>query len=402
MSRSILRRGQQPTGYSIVDLFPDHANFIERIPHVDSTHFWYRLPLGNNNSQDSLSLPYPDYSENDTSGVEIVWQYETGSLITSAPSVESTQVFISTVGGELMALDIKSGQVNWSWQAGGAIHSTPAVKGSRVVIGSVDSTISCISAGNGKLLWQIKSEASVFSSALIKGRKVYIGNGAGQVHALNLRNGKKKWIFRGGSGYIETKPVLVEGKVIYGAWDESVYALNARNGQLEWQWSDGRSGVLYSPAACWPVAAGNKVFIVAPDRVITAIDISTGETIWRESGHKVRESIGITEDGMHVFARTMQDSVISSKTAGKSFELDWVKHVGFGYDIAPNAMIEKDGFIFFSTDNGSVFCLERSTGKLVWRHRISDGLVNTLGVIDSKHVICTAADGKVTLLRFAE
>jgi outer membrane protein assembly factor BamB len=98
----------------------------------------------------------------------------------------------------------------------------------------------------------------------------------------------------------------------------------------------------------------------------------------------------------------MQDSVISSKTAGKSFELDWVKHVGFGYDIAPNAMIEKDGFIFFSTDNGSVFCLERSTGKLVWRHRISDGLVNTLGVIDSKHVICTAADGKVTLLRFAE
>ncbi|MBC8375830.1 MAG: PQQ-binding-like beta-propeller repeat protein [FCB group bacterium] len=402
MSRSILRRGEQPTGYSIVELYPDHANFIERIPLADSTHLWNRLPLGDKNAQDSLSLPYPDYSENDTSGVEVVWQHKTGSLITSAPTVDVAQVFVSTVGGELIALDIESGHVNWSWQGGGAIHSTPTVKGSRVVIGSVDSTISCISSRNGELLWQVRSEASVFSSALVKGRKVYMGNGAGQIHALNLRNGKKKWTFRGGSGYIETKPVLANGKIIYGAWDESIYALNARNGQLEWQWSDGRSGLLYSPAACWPVVADNKVIVVAPDRVMTAIDISNGETIWRKSGHKVRESIGVSEDGMQVFARTMQDSVISAKTAGDSFDLDWVKHVGFGYDIAPNAMLEKDGYIFFSTDNGSVFCLERATGDLVWRHRISDGLVNTLAVIDSKRVICTAADGKVSLLRFVD
>ena len=400
MSRSILRRGQQPTGYSIVDLHPDHANFIERIPLADSTHFWHRLPLGDNNSQDSLSLPYPDYSENDTSGVKIVWQHKTGSLITSAPTVDATQAFISTVGGELLALDIDSGHVNWSWQAGGAIHSTPAVKNTRVVIGSVDSTISCISAGNGELLWQVKSNAPVFSSALVQGRKVYIGNGDGQVHALNLRNGKTKWTFSEGSGYIETKPILAHGKVIYGAWDESIYALNARNGQLEWQWTEGRPGLLYSPAACWPVVAENKVFIVAPDRVMTAIDISNGKTIWRKSGHKVRESIGITVDGMHVFARTMQDSVISAKTTGDTFQLDWVKHIGFGYDIAPNAMKEKDGYIFFSTDNGSVFCIKRSTGELVWRHRISDGLVNTLEVLDSKRIICTAADGNVTMLRY--
>ena len=400
MSRSTLRRGQQPTGYSIVDLYPAYANFTERIPLADSTHFWHRLPLGHKNSQDSISLPYPDYSENDTSGVEIIWQYKTGSLITSAPAVENDQVYISTVSGELLALDIESGHVNWSWQAGGAIHSTPAVQGTRVVVGSVDSTISCISSRNGELLWQVKSSASVFSSALMEGRKVYMGNGDGDFQALNLRNGKKKWTFSDGSGYIETKPVLAQGKIMYGAWDESIYALNARNGNLEWRWSDGRSGLLYSPAACWPVVANDKLYIVAPDRVMSAINIANGETIWRKSGHRVRESIGITEDGLNVFARTMQDSVVSVKTAGDTFNLDWIKHIGFGYDIAPNAMIEKDGYIFFTTDNGSVFCMERTTGDLVWRHRISDGLVNTLEVIDSKRVICTAADGNVTLLKY--
>ena len=402
MSRSTLRRDSQPTGYSIVDLHPTHANFIERIPLADSSHFWHRLPLGHKNSQDSLSLPYPDYSENDTSGVKLVWQYNTGSLITSAPAVQDDQAFISTAGGELLALDIESGTVNWSWQAGGAIHSTPAVKGTRVVVGSVDSSISCISTKNGELVWQVQSSAPVLGSALIQGRKVYLGNGDGDFQALNLRNGKEKWTFSQGSGYIETKPVLAQGKVMYGAWDESIYALNAKNGRLEWQWTDGRSGLLYSPAACWPVVANDKLYIVAPDRVMSAINISTGETIWRKSGHTVRESIGITEDGMNVFARTMQDSVISVKTTGAEFDLDWIRHIGFGYDIAPNAMIEKDGYIFFTTDNGSVFCLERTTGDLVWRHRISDGLVNTLEVIDSKRVICTAADGKVSLLHFAD
>jgi len=401
MSRSILRRGPQPTGYTLVELHPDRAEFTERIPLADSTHFWYHLPLGEKSALDSVNLPYPDYGENDSSGVNLVWQYETGSLITSAPAVGSNQVYVSTVSGELMALDVKNGRALWNWQGNGAIHATPALKSGKVVIGSVDSTISCLSATDGTLLWQQKTTAPVLGSALIHRRTVYIGNGDGRFQALNLRNGKEKWIFDEGDGYIETKPVYAHGKVMYGAWDGAFYALSARTGELQWKWQDGSKGLLYSPAACWPVIVDNKAFIVAPDRVMTAIDLSKGQTLWRKSGHKVRESIGLSEDGEHVFARTMQDSVISVLSTGDTFQLDWARHIGFGYDIAPNALIEKDGFIFFATDNGSVYCLNGNNGDVVWHHRISDGLVNTLTPLDSRRVICTAVDGKVSLLEYS-
>jgi len=132
---------------------------------------------------------------------------------------------------------------------------------------------------------------------------------------------------------------------------------------------------------------------------MTAIDISDGHNIWRKAGHKVRESIGISEDGSMVFARTMQDTVIAVKADADQFELLWARHIGFGYDIAPNAMVEKDGFIFFTTDNGFVYCLKGQTGDMVWKYRISGGLVNTIAVIDARHVVCTAADGKVSLLQ---
>ncbi len=400
MSRSILRRGAQPTGYSIVDLFADRAEFFERVPLADSLQYWHTLLLGDRDFSDSTALPYPDYSGNENSGVKEVWQVSTGSLITSAPSSHDGKVYVSTVGGEVLALDLATGDEIWSYQGQGVIHATPAVKGSRVVIGSVDSTITCLSTKDGRKLWQTETSDPVLGSPLIAGRRVYIGSGDGEMRALNLRNGKIKWTYSDINGYIETKPVMADKKIMFGAWDGSFYALDAKKGSLAWKWDGPRRGLLYSAAACWPVVSDTKVFIVAPDRAMTAIDLTTGETIWRKTGHKVRESIGISEDGKTVFARTMQDSVLAVNSQSPTFSQKWMTHVGFDYDIAPNAILEKAGKIFFATDNGAVYCLDGSTGEVLWNHRVSDGLVNTLDVIDGNSVLCTGADGMVTLLSY--
>ncbi len=209
MSRSILRCGEQPTGYTIAELHSDLASFTERIPLADSLYHWHDLVLGKRHSLDSLKLPYPDYPINDNSDVNLIWQNETGSMITSAPTISDGQVYVTTIRGEVMAFDEVDGKTLWSWHGGQAIHSTPAVKGSRVIFGSIDSLITCLSTKTGELRWQVKAPAPVLSSPVIRGRKVYLGCGDGSVLALNLRNGKVNWTFSGGSGYIETKPILL-------------------------------------------------------------------------------------------------------------------------------------------------------------------------------------------------
>jgi len=112
-------------------------------------------------------------------------------------------------------------------------------------------------------------------------------------------------------GFVETKPLVYNGKVIFGAWDTFLYALNANDGSLAWKWTNGNAGVLYSPAACWPVAANGKIFIVGPDRFMTAIDAETGNTVWRSKRYQVRECVGISEDGQRVYARCMTDTVVA-------------------------------------------------------------------------------------------
>ncbi len=193
MSRSTLSLKKPGAGYTVVQVNNTQADFYERIPNLDSLGFWYSLPLGDHHGADSLLLPYPDYSENDTSGLILAWQKSVGSIITSAPVHDKHTAYITTTGGQVMALDLETGKQKWSWQAAGAIHSTPAVKGSRLVFGSVDSSIVCLSTKDGDLKWQVKTSGSVLGSPRIQGNRVYLGSGDGVFYCLNLRNGKVKW-----------------------------------------------------------------------------------------------------------------------------------------------------------------------------------------------------------------
>lgn len=156
--------------------------------------------------------------------------------------------------------------------------------------------------------------------------------------------------------------------------------------------------MLYSPAACWPVGANNKIFIVAPDRFMTAIDAETGKTIWRSNLHQVRESIGISEDGGCVYARCMNDTLLAFSSSSSTPQLLWATHCGYGYDIDPSMPIEKDGAVFFSTKNGLVIALEAKTGTVKWMNRIGVALVNTVAPIDAHRVVMSDMDGRLIMV----
>ncbi|HET9824868.1 MAG TPA: PQQ-binding-like beta-propeller repeat protein [Chitinophagaceae bacterium] len=82
--------------------------------------------------------------------------------------------------------------------------------------------------------------------------------------------------------------------------------MNAKTGMLDSKWSNGSSVINYAPAACIPVANEGVVYVVAPDRYISAIDATDGRTLWRNSEATVRESLGISADGKVIYAKTMR------------------------------------------------------------------------------------------------
>ncbi|WP_315820579.1 PQQ-binding-like beta-propeller repeat protein [Paraflavitalea speifideaquila] len=181
---------------------------------------------------------------------------------------------------------------------------------------------------------------------LIAGDTVFIGGSDHAFIALGLNDGKLLWKFDGLNGPVVSTPLLYEGKLIFGAWDRNLYALDKQEGKLLWKWNNGSSVINFSPAACIPVAVNGVVYVVAPDRVITAIDAQTGLALWRNNETRVRESIGISNDGKWVYGKTMQDTIVAYAASREAQRPAWTMHAGFGYEHVPSMLIEKEGQVF--------------------------------------------------------
>lgn len=344
---------------------------------------------------------YPDFSVNkEYPQVKEQWITKTGVGIYCSPAVEKDKVFIGDDMGYLTAYALKDGKALWRFQSGKRIVGTPAVSEGIVVFGSADCKIYGLNAQNGNLLWTVETSEPVLGAVTIDNGTAYIGASDHTFRAINTCNGEIKWTFTGVKGYIETKPLVTDSKVIFGAWDNTLYALNKADGRELWKWTGGLTRMHFSPAAVWPVAAEGKVFITDPQRAMTAIEIETGNTVWRTFQSMVRETIGLSEDGERIYSKTMNDSIVCYSTKGSHPHELWASNVGFGYEHAPSMQVEKEGIVFGSTKEGLIFALEAKTGKVLWKHKIGNSLISTVVPLSGNRILFTATGGEAGLLKF--
>jgi outer membrane protein assembly factor BamB len=122
------------------------------------------------------------------------------------------------------------------------------------------------------------------------------------------------------------------------------------------------------------------VFIVAPDRYMTTLDANTGSVIWRKQmpDLRVRESIGLSSDSSLVFAKKMEGNVYGISTTVETMQPTWKSEVSLGYEICPTPIVEKNNIVFIPTQSGITIALDRLTGKVLWKHKTSNGLITTL------------------------
>jgi outer membrane protein assembly factor BamB len=236
----------------------------------------------------------------------------------------------------------------------------------------------------------------------IDGNIAYVGAGDHTMRALDIRTGKLIWEYNGVRGYIETRPLIYQGKVIFGAWDNNIYALDQKSGNLLWKWDGGLTRMHFSPAAVWPVAANGKVFFTAPDRVMTALDAGTGKTIWRTKESMVRETIALSADRTKVYSKTMQDSVVCYSALTDEPQKIWSVNVFYGYDHAPSMPVEKDNIVFGSTKNGLIFALDAKDGNVLWKHKVGNSLINTVVPLNGKECLFTSAEGIAGIISIGE
>jgi len=400
LMRSNLRDKDGKQGYGIYEVTNDSIKvYCQRIG--EKPQQWASFSLTESYyDHNGKADKYPDFSVNkEYPKVKEQWVVQTGVGIYCSPTIEKDKVFVGDDMGYLTAYTLKNGKKLWSFQSGKRIIGTPAVSEGIVVFGSADRNIYGLNAENGQLVWKVKASEPVIGAVTIDNGLAYVGASDHTFRAIDIHTGKTVWKYTEVKGYIETKPLITDNKVIFGAWDNTLYALDKSNGKELWKWTGGLTRMHFSPAAVWPVAAEGKVFIADPQRALTSIDINNGETVWRTFESQVRETVGLSEDGKQIYSKTMNDSIVCYATHGDKPQKIWASNVGFGYEHAPSMPQEKEGVVYGSTKEGLIFALDAETGKVIWKHKIGNSLINTVVPLNKREVLFTATSGEVGLLK---
>ena len=160
----------------------------------------------------------------------------------------------------------------------------------------------------------LKDIASIYSLPAFDKKNVYFTNSIGEIQSVNLKNKKVNWKTETGNS-IYFSPIIVKNNLVIGTIEGNLLGFDTQSGKQKWTIPVG--GVLVGS----PIAENNRVYTASSTAFICA-DAVSGKVIW-QSNLPMSYSQGIP-------------------------------------------LIQGDKIIFGVWDS-YVYCLDKNTGKLIWK-----------------------------------
>lgn len=299
--------------------------------------------------------------------------------------------------------------IAWKTPLEGTGNSSPIVVGSKVFVTCATEkgkfrTLHCFDRSTGKELWKQtvsyeledpthNTNPYCGSSPASDGKHVVVYEGSAGVHCYDL-DGKKLWSRDLGEcrhiwGY-GSSPVFHEGKVLvnYGPGvKQQLVALDAATGDIVWSapQADGASGLDDGGGKDWtgswstPLVTkidGQTQIVVAYPKHVQGFDPATGKALWEIGGlGKLVYTDTLIADGYGVSMSGYHGPAIGYKLGGSGDRTEsnrlWVHPQGNPQRIGSGVLIGKH--IFMGNENGTLQCLDVTTGEEKWRERASKG-----------------------------
>lgn len=387
-----LDMGKNDYGYTIlnVDLKRDFIHvYNKRIGHDAELMYAYKT----NTNFDSF--PVTSKEQTVPEGFSVKKLFADNATIFTRLGVDDKNVYFGNSLGYCKAIDKVTAQVKWEYKTGAMLFARPAVDKKYVVLPTADRRLVWLDKNTGKEVWAHNADGPYVADGEVRGGVLYQG-GYKTFQAWDINKKKLKWEYTDINNYCQAAPVLYGADVIFGAWDTNLRSLNSVNGKLNWSWNNGNSANLLSPGNVVPAVNAEKVMVVAPDRVATAVDRKTGKQIWREKNeNKVRESLGMSCDGKVAYAKTMDGELVAMSLEGNEYKLLWKVDMGMGYEHAPCIIIERDGYVYAGSRHGTLAVVDSKKHELVFTYSMGSSEVNGFDVDAQGNIYCSLIEGVV-------
>lgn len=354
---------------------------------------------------------------------DVLWKYRTQGSIWASLTTHDGTLYVGSDDHRLHAVDLATHQAKWTFRTGGVVRSQPAIADGLAYIASDDGFLYALHTQTGAQAWRFNLKSAGFerrlpadktvfydylqSSPVVSEGRVYVGSASGHMHALDARTGKSIWSV-GTDAAIRGNPTVDGGRLFFGSWDHGVYALDAKTGERIWRYDT--KGIVQST----PAVGDGKVVVGSRSAKLFALDAGTGQETW---SHVYRdgswvESSAVYRDG--VFFVGSSDSLKLSafdantgveKWSFKTGGWSWATPVLAG-DVAYIGGLSAFPYYFDGvTLQPGFFAVDVKTGQERWRFTpqpvegyVTGGVMGSPVILDGT-VYVGAVDGYIYALK---
>ena len=219
---------------------------------------------------------------------------------------------------------------------------------------------------------------------------MYLGDEEGVFHAIDRKTGKRLWKFETG-GEIYSSAAVVDGRIIFGSYDNNLYCLNA-DGTLAWKYAT--QGFVH----CAPAVVEGVTFIAGCDEHLRIIDVKTGE----ERAELKLETYLIASPavvGDMLYVGTYASEVVAVDWKRK--DVVWRYQTGNGDVPFHSSAAVTDKLVVVGSRDKFVHAIDRMTGAKVWTFQTGQK-VDSSPTIQGDRVFVGSNDGKLYEIGLAD
>jgi outer membrane protein assembly factor BamB len=243
----------------------------------------------------------------------------------------------------------------------GTEYSNPVLSDNTLIFGNQSVGLIAIYPLLNQQRWVLPIRKGVMSELLVDKGSVYFGAGDGFLYSVNTENGRVNWRYEVRNPII-SRPTVVGGRLFVTTSDDTVYAFDAATGKWLWHYRRRSAPMSTILGASQPLVDGNDVLAGLSDGFIVDLGISDGQLKWEKKIHATSKFTDV--DAHPILKRNGGDTI-------------WRFDAGGSKDV----VMDGDE-LFLPSSDGTVYALQKSSGRPLWKFELDRGTPTNLTVTD--------------------
>ena len=278
-------------------------------------------------------------------------------------------------GAGIACYDGKTGRELWKTKVDSSIRHTICALDGKIYGLTSMGKVWCLNADTGKVIWKKdlrpRGGHRIFQTAVAPYRdNILVCGDPGPIYLLDAYTGKQIKSYRAYTYHYATP--VAHNDVLFTGRRYELYAVDMKTGKQLWK-NKTRRAFKYKSTA---VLSGGRLYVHSGR--LYCVDPKSGQTLWRSPGARGA--------GRCIFCPTVCDGIAYGGSAEvMAVDVNSGKKL-WGFTATQSAESRKrnqrqviggasapviaGSYLYYGSDNGFVYGLDRKTGKPVWRHEI--------------------------------